>query len=138
MNKKKLKIKMGFTRYWTIEETLDENKFSEFSEVCQVLVDELKVPLDDVTINGRLVRFNGVDENAHETFHFSIDKPGFNFCKTNVKPYDVVVCGCLYLAKQLFGENIKVNQDCDELEDEYNIQLVKSIIRNNNLNKILE
>ena len=144
---------MGFTRYWTIGDSdmvesilnpnkdfgsLDDDKFSEFSKVCQVLVDELKVPLDDVIINDRLVRFNGVDEDAHETFHFSLDKSGFNFCKTNLKPYDVVVCGCLYVAKQIFGSNIRVNQDCDESEDLENINLVKSIIRNNKLEKIIK
>ena len=127
---------MGFTRYWTFDK-LDEEKFGEFSKICQTLIDELNVPLDDITINDKLIRFNGVDDDSHETFHFSLDKSGFNFCKTNLKPYDLVVCGCLYVAKIIFDDSIKINGDCDESEDLENIQSVKSIIRNNNLNKIL-
>jgi hypothetical protein len=128
---------MGFTRYWTINGGLDENKFIEFSKTCQILVDELGVPLDGVIINDRQVRFNGVDEDAHETFHF-LDNEGFNFCKTNVKPYDIVVCGCLYVAKIIFGDNIKINQDCDQSEDEEQLKKVISILRDKKINLILE
>jgi hypothetical protein len=128
---------VGFTRYWDFEK-LDEEKFKDFSSTCQILIDIINIPLDDIQINDRVVRFNGVDEDAHETFYFNLDKSGFNFCKTNVKPYDVVVCGCLYVAKLLFGDSIKINQDCDPSDDEENIQIVRSIIRNNKLNKILE
>jgi hypothetical protein len=129
---------MGFTRYWEFE-SLDKDKFVEFTEVCQVLIDELsnQIELDGVFINERNVKFNGVDDDAHETFFFNIKKTGFNFCKTNAKPYDVVVCGCLYIAKLVFDDNIKVNQDCDPSDDEENIQLIKTIIRNNKLNKLL-
>ncbi len=128
---------MGFTRYWEFE-SLDNDKFAEFTEACQILIDELsnQIELDDVFINERNVKFNGVDDDAHETFFFNISKSGFNFCKTNAKPYDVVVSGCLYIAKLLFSDSIKINQDCDELEDTDNIRLVKSIIRENKLNKI--
>jgi len=126
---------MGFTRYWTFDK-LDEEKFGEFSKICQTLVSELNVPLDNVTINRRQVRFNGVDDDSHETFNFNLDKTGFNFCKTNLKPYDLVVCGCLYVAKLVFGKSIKINGDPSD--DDENIQIVRTIIRNNKLNKILE
>ncbi len=128
---------MGFTRYWEFS-GLNEEKFKDFSSVCQVLVDTMNIPLEDITINERQVRFNGVDEDGHETFYFSLDKSGFNFCKTNIKPYDGVVCGCLYVAKVIFGDDISVNQDCDPSDDEDIIQKVKSILRENKLNKILD
>jgi hypothetical protein len=130
---------MGFTRYWEFE-SLDKDKFVEFTKVCQIFIDELsnQIELDGVIINDRTVKFNGVDDDAHETFFFDIGKTGFNFCKTNAKPYDVVVCGCLYVSKLVFGDSIKINQDCDPSADEENIQIVKSIIRENKLNKILE
>lgn len=98
----------------------------------------MNIPLEDVLINDSLVRFNGVDDDAHETFYFSVFKTGFNFCKTNVKPYDDVVCACLYIAKLIFGDDIEVNQDCDLSEDEDIITKVKSILREMKLNKILE
>jgi hypothetical protein len=128
---------VGFTRYWDFEK-LDEEKFKDFSSTCQILIDVINIPLEDVIIDERRVRFNGVGEDGHETFNFSLDKTCFNFCKTNAKPYDVVVSGCLYIAKLLFSDSIKINQDCDPSDDEENIQIVRSIIRNNKLNKILE
>jgi hypothetical protein len=127
---------MGFTRYWDFEK-LDEEKFKDFSSICQILIDVINIPLEDVIISERQVRFNGVDEDGHETFNFNLDKSVFNFCKTNNKPYDEVVCGCLYVAKLIFGDSIRVNQDCDPSDDEENINLVKSIIRESKLNKIL-
>jgi hypothetical protein len=127
---------MGFTRYWEFNE-LNEEKFKDFSSICQVLVDTMNIPLEDITINERQVTFNGVDEDGHETFYFGLDKTGFNFCKTNVKPYDELVCGCLYVAKVIFGDSIRINQDCDPSDDEDIVQKVKGIMRENKLNIIL-
>ncbi len=128
---------MGFTRYWEFTK-LDEEDFREFSSICELLIDNMGVPLEDITINERTVRFNGVDEDGHETFVFSIDKNGFNFCKTNVKPYDEVVCGCLYVAKIIFGDVISINQDCEPEDDIHIIQKVINLLRDNKLNKILD
>lgn len=128
---------MGFTRYWEFER-LDSEKFKDFSSICQLLIDRMDISLEDVTVNGTQVRFNGVDEDGHETFNFSLNKGGFNFCKTATKPYDDVVCGCLYVAKLVFGDSIKVNQDCEPQDDEPVIQRIKSILRENKLNKVLD
>jgi len=128
---------MGFTRYWEFN-GLNEEKFIDFSSICQILIDNMNIPLEDVTVNNRKVIFNGVDDDAHETFSFNLDNTGFNFCKTNIKPYDEVVCGCLYVAKLIFGDSISINQDCSEDEDVDIIKKVKSILRENKLNQILE
>lgn len=128
---------MGFTRYWEFER-LDSEKFKDFSSICQILIDNINISLEDVTVNDTRVRFNGVDEDGHETFNFSLDKDGFNFCKTASKPYDDVVCGCLYIAKLIFGDSIRLNQDCDPSDDEPVLKIVKSILRENKLNQILK
>lgn len=128
---------MGFTRYWEFN-GLNEEKFIDFSSICQILIDNMNIPLEDVTVNNRKVIFNGVDDDAHETFSFNLDNTGFNFCKTNIKPYDEVVCGCLYVAKLIFGDSISINQDCSEDDDVDIIKKVKSILRENKLNQILE
>jgi hypothetical protein len=128
---------MGFTRYWEFE-SLDSDKFKDFSSICQTLIDSMKISLEDVTVNETQVRFNGVDEDGHETFNFSLNKNGLNFCKTQLKIYDDVVCACLYTAKLIFSDNIKINQDCDPSDDENIIKQVKSILRENKLNKILK
>ena len=128
---------MGFTRYWEFN-GLNEEKFIDFSSICQILIDNMNIPLEDVTVNNRKVIFNGVDDDAHETFSFNLDNTGFNFCKTNIKPYDEVVCGCLYVAKLIFGDSISINQDCSEDEDVDIIKKVKSILRENKLNQLLK
>ena len=136
---------MGFTRYWEFEK-LDSEKFKDFSSICQALIDNMNISLEDVTVNETQVRFNGVDEDGHETFNFSLNKPTFNFCKTNTKPYDEVVCGCLYVAKLIFGDSIRVNQVQIEYrhmitntsDDEHIVKRVKSILRENKLNQLLK
>ena len=128
---------MGFTRYWTFEK-LDEEKFKNFSSICRSIMDNMNIPLDDIDVSDTLVRFNGVDEYSHETFYFSINKGGFNFCKTNLKPYDEIVCGCLYIAELIFGDDIKISGDSDSLEDKDILTKVKSILRDLKLNEILE
>lgn len=128
---------MGFTRYWEFER-LDSEKFKDFSFICQTLIDSMNISLEDVTVNDTQVRFNGVDEDGHETFNFSLNKEGFNFCKTQLKFYDEVVCGCLYVAKLIFGDSIRVNQDCEPSDDEHIVVKVKSILRELKLNQILE
>lgn len=128
---------MGFTRYWDFEK-LDEEKFKDFSSTCQILIDSINIPLEDVIINERQVRFNGVDEDGHETFNFNLDKSAFNFCKTATKPYDKVVCGCLYVAKLIFDDSIRINQDCDPSDDEQIVKRIKSILRENKLNQLLK
>ena len=128
---------MGFTRYWEFE-TLDSEKFKDFSSICHLLIDNVDIPLDDVTVNETQVRFNGVDDDGHETFNFSLNKDGFNFCKTATKPYDEVVCGCLYIAKLIFEDSIRINQDCKPEEDEPYVKKVISILRENKINQLLK
>lgn len=59
---------------------------------------------------GERIRFNGVGERSHETFHLS-NKQDMNFCKTAFKPYDEVVTAVLIRAKYYFGEALSVGSD---------------------------
>jgi hypothetical protein len=128
---------MGFTRYFEYFTDLDEDKFKEFSSTCRVIIENFGVPLEDVTIDDYQVRFNGVDEDGHENFSITRHHPGFKFCKTQLKPYDKVVCGCLYVAKIIFGDKISINQDCEPEDDYPVIQKTISILRENKLDKLL-
>ena len=51
---------MGFTRYWTFD-SLNEEKFKYFSSICETLIDNMDIPLDDIDVSNTQVRFNGVD-----------------------------------------------------------------------------
>ena len=39
--------------------------------------------------------------------------PGFDFCKTARKPYDVVVCAALLAIKHHQGDNVEIRSDGD-------------------------
>ena len=57
---------------------------------------------------------NGKGQLAHEDFtlreHFNQNK-GFNFCKTDDKPYDLVVTACLAVLAHRLGDAFKVSSD---------------------------
>lgn len=126
---------MGYTRYWDIKSDLDDCRFLKFKEICNQIVELFDIPLDDIIINDNIVRFNGVDDNAHETFVFS-KKSGFNFCKTQRKPYDAVVCACLLTAMDIFGSDISFSSDGDN-DDNRIKENLKSLIRDSKLNSII-
>ena len=66
------------------------------------------------------VSFNGVGDDSHESFAFTLDANGSEFCKTNRKPYDALVTACLILADYHFNlmgiaqceqENVEITTD---------------------------
>jgi len=133
---------MGYTRYWESNKgVLDDNKFKHFSHICKLVTENMDIPLDDVIINDNVVRFNGVGDDAHETFVFSKKIDSFNFCKTQRKPYDELVCACLEFAKNIFKDDITVSSDGDNVRskamDEEVRQKIKKITREKKLEDLL-
>jgi hypothetical protein len=75
-----------------------------------------------VVANEKMIRFNGIRDDGHETFVFFNKKvqcaearkwgsnTGFAFCKTARKPYDIVVCEVLLVLKR-FMPNLDVGSD---------------------------
>lgn len=127
---------MGYTRYWDIKSDLNDFEFLKFREICNQIVELFDIPLDDITINDNEVIFNGVGDDAHETFVFS-KKSGFNFCKTKRKPYDAVVCACLLAAKNIFVDKIDIRSDGDNNDIYINNQLL-TLVRDNKLESIFK
>lgn len=70
------------------------------------------------------VRFNGIDENGHETFLINLnatsskqdDGTVFACCKTAQKPYDLLVTASLIAAKKHLGNDIRVASDGDDTD----------------------
>ena len=58
------------------------------------------------------VFFNGMHEDAHETFQIKKAASSGDFCKTARKPYDLMVCACLLLYKHHFPY-VQVSSDGD-------------------------
>ena len=81
--------------------------------------------------------FNGVGDLSHETFGLGPETSGFNFTKTQRKPYDKHVLACLILAKEYFGDNIKVSSDGDNGDKEIE-ELLISLRRDNKIKSILD
>lgn len=94
-------------------------------------------------IKNNTLAFNGIGDNSHETFvmqqdlnpeQWEIDRAGednglfFEFCKTARKPYDVMVCAALIIAKKRFGKYIKIASDGSDEPDMW--QEAKEICQN--------
>lgn len=93
---------MGYTNYW--------HKYNDFTNTEW---QQIKEEFDYLkTVDGHLIKdestddiikFNGIGDNGHEDFYLNreaktpFDKTyagqdiSFDFCKTNEKPYDIVV-----------------------------------------------
>lgn len=117
------RLKMGYTHYWNGKGSKrDASKFAEFSTVARIAIDlatSRGIELGDLMgeggepeVNEKRVAFNGVGDDSHESFVVTPDQTDFEFCKTNYKPYDVVVVAVLVLFKHFFPE-IKFSSDGD-------------------------
>tara|TARA_Y100000034_G_scaffold106210_1_gene134753 strand:- start:705 stop:1130 length:426 start_codon:yes stop_codon:yes gene_type:complete len=132
---------MGYTNYWYISETFNDEEWNKITTVAKALVDDPSITGWDgksstlPVVNEHTVTFNGLDEsnqigrdNSHETFslvrdvkeyakdtehHVSIDPTYgyFFFCKTARKPYDEHVWKMLCAARNAAPTKIKISND---------------------------
>lgn len=100
---------MGYTHYWKRTKTkLTEVNLIDLRGQLEITLDRYKniIQYDsDIAQSPELyidwknmivcIRFNGINNNAHETF--MINHENNNFCKTARKPYDQAVCECLLI-----------------------------------------
>jgi len=110
---------MGYTHHWRWEEEATKKEFREYiREVADlvahgrqagILGDPMGVDCAAILTNNG-VGFNGIGEDAHESFVF--DGVTGDFCKTNRKPYDVYVCAALILAGDHWPEStLEISSD---------------------------
>jgi len=116
---------MGYTHYWrfdtlpvipaearvVLKEILDK---AYADGIIQYEADVQKEPF----LTDTEIRFNGVGEDGHETFHFNIhddyrteDGRVFAFCKTAKKPYDAIVMRVLITLKYFLRDGLNVSSD---------------------------
>ena len=124
---------MGYTHRWWFKNRLApkdiENGEEKFAKVAEIVKVCLKKVTDkgikiaggsgegEPTINAKCVCFNGLDDEAYETFHIAIDRDEFDFTKTNRNPYDLLVCLALLALKEVFGEDFNYSSDGITRED---------------------
>jgi hypothetical protein len=138
---------MGYTRYYRVEGKIDPIKFKDYSKDCKMVCEEITKQTGhgiaswdgegEPRFEDEGISFNGVGDLSHETFGLSPQTTGFNFTKTQRKPYDKHVLACLILAKQYFGDNIKVSSDGDNNDKEIE-ELLISLRRDNKIKSILD
>lgn len=95
----------------------------------------------EAVFNAKKVWFNGVGDDAHETFYIGrkfVDdghyvsrddnKRVFEFCKTSRKPYDLAVVCCLIVFKHYLPNDIAIFSDGDEKELEESKALCQKVL----------
>jgi hypothetical protein len=104
---------MGYTHYWDQKAEPEYMQWLAITEHLKHIIEQaiedgsmcIQYESDDdapVLITNDLIRFNGIGDEAHETFGLSrIDVGEFDFCKTANKPYDKFVVYVLILAHNL-------------------------------------
>jgi hypothetical protein len=122
---------MGYTHYWSRKEWDDTT--AGYPLLCQAATDIFDYatkqgialagahgePNTQREINVEHILFNGVGKDSHETFYWprKAERPEWQrhypalsasatiteFCKTNYKPYDVVVLAMLAAADLIYG-----------------------------------
>lgn len=109
---------MGYTHYWKTPKGLgDPTKWEAFTTDARQIIANAEIPLgnwegiDEPEITDSFVGFNGRGDDGHESFILERKPLAFCFCKTNMKPYDTVVCAVLICAKHHFGEDIRITSD---------------------------
>ena len=138
---------MGFTRYYTVNGTIDTERFKEYSKDCKLVCDYITKEYgheiagydgnDEAIFSESEVCFNGKgDKDSHETFRLSTATTGFQFTKTQLKPYDRHVYACLVIAKIYFNHIVV---DGDGEEDDYPelTAIIKSIIRDKKITDVI-
>ena len=107
---------MGYTHYWTKSRKFTDAEWLDIMKGAAnilstainsygiTLAYEYDKPIEKPLVSMELIRFNGVDDDGHETFYFDIDPNDFEFCKTNRKDYDAPVAAILMYVKHRVPE----------------------------------
>jgi len=122
---------MGYTNYWYQKESFTKGEWDVLKEVANKLIEPFRNDLDIVEDDENVINLNGVGENSHETFILTKEKRelddwekksdwivndykekgAFRFCKTNRKPYDIIVWNILLKAYEIAPIKLSISND---------------------------
>ena len=120
---------MGYTHYWNFKndvapKDIEGGKAKFFKAVFMAAKCLKKVEAMGIKVcggNGEglpvfkdgYISFNGCREKGenHETFSINTEDGAYNFCKTNEKPYNLLVCLALLAFKWAFGKDFTYKSD---------------------------
>jgi hypothetical protein len=96
---------MGYTHYFTIKEVPPQEAQDKVLRAAKAIVDyaktELGLAIED--LSDTVININGAPPDDYETFYVDFSELGFEFCKTNGKPYDIVVVAILCAMGDIVG-----------------------------------
>ena len=137
---------MGYTHYWRHNHTIDDDTWTAITVDAQAIIDAVNANLatavpppfpialgdgfgegGDPTISNKAITFNGVGDDAHETFAFGRSGGGFDFCKTRRKPYDAAVTAILCIVDCHTMGRVQVSSDGDADEWAVGLALAQSV-----------
>ncbi len=114
---------MGYTHYWTMTDKPTDSEWIAVMEAAAKIITKARAsyminlawecdePTRKPEVSMELIRFNGIDEDGHETFYFANAVSEFEFCKTARKDYDAVAVAVLIAAKQYLGSKFDWRSD---------------------------
>ena len=105
---------MGYTHYWELKKQPTPTKFKKAVETLNAIFAEHKDLREllagwdgngEPDLNEEMISFNGRADKGddYESFTIQRAKPKWDFCKTQYRPYDVVVCITLLVLKKVLG-----------------------------------
>jgi hypothetical protein len=129
---------MGYTHYWYQKKDIPLVKWAKIRKEIEKIVyngpllrqhgisleHDNDGPDEPPKVTDAMILFDGRGEQGHETFLFSRQKPetsrttstrgdeeSFGFCKTAMKPYDLVVCLCLLSLTRHAPDCVRIGSD---------------------------
>lgn len=105
---------MGYTHYIDTTRPFTDLEWEAFTKEVKSLLKASDIPVgngsgDEGTspeFTDDRIAFNGIGDDSHETAMITKDYVGFDFCKTNCKPYDSLVVEFYKLARKYTGARL--------------------------------
>ena len=125
---------MGYSHYWTIRKEVPAKEWKAAIAACNKVIKNQKGMLADgfsehaAKTSPTEIWINGVKPLDHETFYV-LNKVDRNFCKTNGKPYDVVVTACLAILWNALPGYIEVSSDGGPGDWRMGVELASSVLK---------
>ena len=126
---------MGYSHYWTKKDSISDDSWNKICALFRAILEKnpgiIQYESDTAKppqIGSSVIRFNGIGELGCETFEFSRERVGFDFCKTSQKPYDIFVVSVLILVNRFEPMAYDIESDGSMEDWEAGRQLVSSVL----------
>lgn len=119
---------MGYTRYWeNLSKPISNETLETIKNIIDIAKKDYDIDIDVKALTNMYIKLNGNENKCLDHEDFVIDLiPGFNFCKTNEKPYDIVVNAILKLLEST-NKIHDVEKDDDNEEEKAEELLYKAL-----------